>query len=436
MSSWGRSQNDTRRQSAVTGAVSLLLAAPADRTQPLVAAFQADPRFRLLATATSPQDIRYKLALKPDALLVIAEVFPDFEALAAVLSAYVGAAFVLLPPDVPPSVTAAVSDLPPVQQVITGEVNLPELTGRIYETVSAQQRLHHLSASSSLLQQNGARAAMVGWRCVAVWSLQGGVGKSTLSTALALEAAERRLPTLLAGLGAPDVIPLRLGFQRPDPHLLTWAAQPTPEGLRLAVRQYDVLDVLAGFPDQAALDRYLPDAMSPATGLPALANTAAHAGYAVVILDVSSPELAAPAIAAANTLLIIAPATPDGMLSVREAVHLAHRAMAGRHAIPLEGMHLVLNKVRDSQLGPEEVMRSLTQMLDAPPPLAAVIPDDPRVDVARVQFRPAYAFSEPLRQAACTLGDMLFAPLPATTSSTQPSRPARVWRIGPFRIRR
>jgi MinD-like ATPase involved in chromosome partitioning or flagellar assembly len=277
---------------------------------------------------------------------------------------------------------------------------------------------------------------MVGWRCIAVWSLQGGVGKSTLSASLALEAAERRLPTLLTGLGAPDVLPLRLGFKRPEPNLLDWTANPTPEGLRLAVRQYDVLDVLAGFPDQAALDRYLPDAMSPTTGLPALANTAAHAGYAVVVLDVSSPELAAPAIAAANTLLIVTPATPDGLLAAREATRLAHQAMAGRHAVPLSGIHLVLNRVRDSQLGPEEVMRSLAQMLDSPPPLAAVIPDDPRVDVARVQFRPAYAFSEPLRQAARTLGDMLFAPLPATSTATRPAKPARVWRIGPFRIRR
>ncbi len=428
--SWGVSAT------ASTNPISLLLAAPPDRAGPLMAAFSADPRFRVLATATSAADARYKLALHPDALLVLAEVFPDFDALAAALSGYEGAVFVILPADTPPSVTAAVSELPPVHQVLTGEVNLPELAGRIYETLSAQQRLHRVSAASNLLQQNGHRAAMVGWRCIAVWSLQGGVGKSTLSASLALEAAERRLPTLLTGLGAPDVLPLRLGFKRPEPNLLDWLANPTPEGLRLAVRQYDVLDVLAGFPDQAALDRYLPDAMSPATGLPALANTAAHAGYAVVVLDVSSPELAAPAIAAANTLLIVAPATPDGLLAAREATRLAHQALAGRHAVPLSGIHLVLNRVRDSQLGSEEVMRSLAQMLDAPPPLAAVIPDDPRVDVARVQFRPAYAFSEPLRQAARTLGDLLFAPLPATSTTTRPAKPARVWRIGPFRIRR
>jgi len=427
--SWGVSNTPS------SNPISLLLAAPPDRAGPLVAAFGADPRFRVLATATSAQDVRYKLALHPDALLVLAEVFPDFDALAASLSGYEGAVFVILPADTPPSVTTAVSELPPVQQVLAGEVNLPELAGRLYETLAAQQRLHSLSSPGGLLQQKGHRAAMVGWRCVAVWSLQGGVGKSTLSAALALEAAERRLPTLLTGLGAPDVLPLRLGFKRPEPNLLDWVANPTPEGLRLAVRQYDVLDVLAGFPDQPALDRYLPDAMSPNTGLPALANTAAHAGYAVVVLDVSSPELAAPAIAAANTLLIVTPATPDGLLAAREATRLAHQAMAGRHAVPLSGIHLVLNRVRDSQLGPEEVMRSLAQMLDAPPPLAAVIPDDPRVDVARVQFRPAYAFSEPLRQAARTLGDMLFAPLPTTSTTTRPSKPARVWRIGPFRIR-
>jgi len=211
MSGWGVSAATSPQP------ITLLLAAPPDRAGPLVAAFGSDPRFRVLATATSPQDVRYKLALRPDALLVLAQVFPDFDALASAISGYEGAVFAILPADTPPSITAAVSDLPPVQQVLTGEVNLPELAGRIYETLSAQQRLHRLGSASNLLQQNGHRAAMVGWRCIAVWSLQGGVGKSTLSAALALEAAERRLPTLLAGLGAPDVIPLRLGFKRPDP---------------------------------------------------------------------------------------------------------------------------------------------------------------------------------------------------------------------------
>jgi len=167
--SWGVSTT------ASTNPISLLLAAPPDRAGPLVAAFSADPRFRVLATATSAADARYKLALHPDALLVLAQVFPDFDALAAALSGYEGAVFVILPADTPPSVTAAVSELPPVQQVLAGEVNLPELAGRIYETLAAQQRLHRVSAASNLLQQNGHRAAMVGWRCIAVWSLQGGV---------------------------------------------------------------------------------------------------------------------------------------------------------------------------------------------------------------------------------------------------------------------
>ena len=368
--------------------VSILVAAPPDKVAPLTKTFSADARFNLAAVATSAEDVRVKLAVRPEVVLAHADTATSLEEFSQVLGSFGGHLFTILPETALPSVIAAVQGLPSSREVISGEPNLPELAGQIYLTVSAGRLISTNSPGFRLSQ--GPRSAMVGWRCIAVWSLQGGVGKSTLSAALALEAAERRLSTLLVGLGAPDVIPLRLGFKGPDPNLLDWTANPTPEGLRLAVRQYDVLDVLAGFPDQVALDGYLPQAMESKEGLPTLASVAAHAGYAVVVLDVSSPELAPPAISAANTLLLVAQATPDGLLAVRESMRLVHEAMAGRHAIPLEGIHLVLNRVRDSQLGPEEVMRSLGHMITRTPPLAAVIPDDPRVDVARVQFRPAY----------------------------------------------
>lgn len=416
---------------------SVLVAATPDRIGPLTAIFRADARFNLAATATSAEDVRAKLAVRPEAILADTGVFSGLEEFAAILGAYEGSLFVILSEQTGPSVIEAIRQVPCVRRVLSGEPNLPELVGDMYATLNAGRQLN-LTGASYGLGQNGPRSAMVGWRCIAIWSLQGGTGRSTLATALALEAAERRLPTLLLGLGAPDVIPLRLGFEGPEPNLTRWVAAPTAEQLKVSVRQFDVLDVLAGFPDQSSLDAYVPDAMHAQQGIPALASTAAHAGYAVVVLDVSAPEMAAPAISAANTLILTSLPTPDGILAVGEASRMVSDFMGKQHSIPLDGMHLVLNRARDTMLAPDEFMRSLGRMSGGTPPLAAVIPDDPRIDTARTQFRPAYNFSEPLRQATKLLGDTLFAPPPglAAVQKAQQGRPSKVWRVGPLRIKR
>ena len=426
-----------QKNSPTAERISILVAAPPDHIAPLTNIFRSDARFSLVATATSTEDVRVKMAVKPAVVLAHAQVFESFEAFAQVLGNYDGSLYVILPEKAPPSVIESVREMSPTRDVISGDPNLPELAGRIYGAVSADRQLS-LTGQGYRLGQSGPRSAMVGWRCIAVWSLQGGTGRSTIATALALEAAERRLPTLLVGLGVPDVVPLRLNFDGPEPNLLTWSSVPTSEQLKVSVRQFDVLDVLAGFPNQRALDDYAPIALSAQQGLPALASAAAHAGYAVVVLDVSAPEMAAPAISAANTLILTALPTPDGLLAVGEASRMAGDFMNRQHSIPLEGMHLVLNRVRDTMLAPDEFMRSLGRMPDITPPLAAVIPDDPRIDVARTQFRPAYNFSEPLRQAMKHIGDILFAPPPglAAVQKAQQGRPSKVWRIGPLRIKR
>jgi len=416
--------------------VSILVAAPPDMIAPLTKTFSADARFSLAAVATSAEDVRVKLAVRPEVVLAHAETASSFEEFSQVLGSFDGSLYALLPGTALPSVTTSMQGLPSIREVITGEPNLPELAGRIYAAISADRQLSMTSQGIRLGQ--GPRSAMVGWRCIAVWSLQGGTGCSTIATALAMEAAERRLPTLLVGLGAPDVIPLRLDFPGAEPNILTWSEAPTSERLKVSVQQFDVLDVLSGFPNQSALDGYAPWALDTNTGLPALAGAAAHAGYAVVVLDVSSAEMAAPAISAANTLLLTAIPTPDALLATGRASTMVNDFMSHQHNIPLEGMHLVLNRVRDTMLAPDEFMRSLSRMPDTTPPLAAVIPDDPRIDVARTQFRPAYNFSDPLREAVKHIGDILFAPPPglAAVQKAQQGRPPKVWRLGPLRIKR
>ena len=390
--------------------ISLLIVAEPQRAQGYYAAFLGDARFQVLATATSPDDSRAKLAMEPEAVVVEAKVFDSPNAFVDLFGACRSSVFVLLPSDVAPSGVDIIRGVPCVRDAITGEVNFATLGGQIYSVVQAQRQASSVSSGSrSLFSGSGmAASTAVGWRAVAVWSPQGGVGKSTISTALAFDAASRRLPTLLVGLGAPDPIPLAIGLH-PAPNITSWQATPTAEALKESVQSVDVLDVLVGFPDPISLHSYLPEALDGPSSLPNLTNCAAHAGYAVIIIDVSSQELAAAAISAANTLIVVGIPTLPGVLNTAEAVHLVNDVMAGQHKIARQSMHLVVNKVRDSTLRPEEVVKTGLDLRKDFPSLAAYVPDDPQIEVALNQRRPAYYHSEPLRRMTSTVGDLLFA---------------------------
>jgi len=125
------------------------------------------------------------------------------------------------------------------------------------------------------------------------------------------------------------------------------------------------------------------------------------------------------------------------VLNVAEAVHLLNDQMAGRHRIPKEAIYLVVNKVRDSTLTPQEVVKLGASVRNDFPALAAYVPDDPQVEEALKLRRPAWHLSEPLRRISRSLGDLLFA-APAALAAQQDAsvgRAAKVWQVGPIRIK-
>ena len=436
MSGWGIRSTTNPLASAGNGrdSVSLLVAGTPETAPALHSALVGDVRFRVVAVATTPMDVRAKLAMNPDALLTDGTVFEGPEQLAQTLGGYGGDVFVLLPAGVPPSAVDAVRAVPSVRDVLVGEVNFVELAGKLYETVRARKQAASTGAGKALFAGlKGGGAAATGWRAIAVWSPQGGVGKSTVSTALALESASRRLPTLLVGLGAPDPIPLSMGL-RQEPNITTWLEDPSPEKLRLCVQKFDTLDVLAGFPDPVALAGYVPRALEGAASLPSLANAAAYAGYGVVVFDVSSQELAAAALAASNALVLVARPTINGLLQTVEAVRLVNDSMAGQHSIAREAIHLVVNRYRDSTLQPTEFVKSGGDVRGDFPSLAAAVPDDPEIEAALNRQRPGYLHSEHLRKAMASLGNVLLsAPVEARSVAALGER--KVKRFGPLRIR-
>ena len=406
--------------------IPILLASP--DPDPLYSAFVGDSRFQVQALARTPEEVAEKLALQPQALLVEGTLYPSPEELNKALTGVSCPVVVLLPAHVPKEGMERVQRLPQVVDVVTEDGDLSALADRLVEAV------HNRQGEGS--QPDGYRparaVASVGWRCVAVWNLAGGVGKSTVATALALDAAQRRLPTLLIGLGAPDSLPLHLGL-RPHPNLDSWRQKPSAENLQTAVQQVDSLDILAGFPSPVELAAYLPDALEGGSSLPGLSQTAARCGYAVVVLDVSAQELAPAALAACNSVVLVGAATLAGVALTVESQRLVQEVLAGRHPIAPEAMHLVLNRVRSSTLTPDETLKAARQLQRRLPPLAAVIRDDPAIEESATLQRLAYFHSDPLRQAAKSLGELLFAaPAPA---QTPPPEQGKVYTVGPLRVR-
>ena len=313
-----------------------------------------------------------------------------------------------------------------------GEVNYPALLAQVYDAVMAL-RAASLSPAAGLFgpPTTATSGPVRGWRAVAVWNPQGGVGKSTIAAALAMEAAARNISTLLVGLGAPDPLPLTLGL-KPQPNILSWAENPTAEALRGAVQKLQTLDVLAGFPDSVARDLYAPKALEGPASLLSLATAAAYAGYAAVVFDVSSQDLAPAALAASNTLILVAEPTLPGCMNAVEAIHLVEDVMAGQHSIAAERTFLVVNRVREGALNPDEVLKVGRSQRPRFPVLVASVPEDPRIVEAANNRTPPYTRSDTLRRAARTLADVVFGE--ERVHAEQRERKQHAFSLGPIRL--
>ncbi len=412
--------------------VRLLIVAQAARAQALYTHFASDARFAVQAIATDPADARAKLTYDSEVALVELVTFAGPAEFGTTFAAYRGAVAALAPATLPVSDVEAVRQTPCVSQVLPEQSNLPELAGVLYDIARNRRTAQNGNAASFAPLRGG--TATIGFRSLAVWSPQGGVGKSTLALALALEATQRRIPTLLVGLGAPDGIPLILDGIRPDPNILNWQAAPShPDGLRAAIQIHKRTGqhILVGF--RAPTDVGGFEAFTGPTSISNLAFQASMAGYALVVLDVSTQELAPAALSAANTLVLVGRADLPGIRAILEGVSLVKDKMAGQHAIPDGAIHLVLNRVRDTTLRPDEVISYGKRERRDFPPLAAVVADDPNVEVAINRMEPAYYGSDSLRRAAKGLGNLLF---PAVVSAAPAAgQPAQVKQIGRLRIK-
>jgi len=395
-------------QPSAQDAVSVLLAGDPGVVTSWYNALVADGRFRVGSFANDPQDLQLKMANQPEVLVLQARIFPGPPPLVDFLSGAQAAVYVVLPGDVPEDVIGQIRALTPVKGAFRGDVHLPELAGRMYETAQAlRQQAPALEGAWRPPRAGG----VSGLRIVTVWNTSGGTGKTTVATNLAYEAANRGLKTLLVSLGAPDDTPMILDLQ-PEPNLARWPNDPSPEGLKALIQRVGDLDVIVGF--RNVLEESSAVALQPeqAGSIPSLVMTAAYQSYAVIVVDAPPSTTAPLAIMAANTLVLVARPTAADAQRTLEAVRTVLRHLAGRHRVAPANIFVVLNQGASGDYGPDEWHKLLAvgckQAGLAAPPVAVAIPDDPAVRTAQNNGKIAMQVSDELARGIHVLADALF----------------------------
>lgn len=389
-------------------AVTVLLAGQIVRLQTWYTALAADARFRVTMQASDPQDLATKLVTNPDVLLLDATIYPGPQPLLSDLTRCHGAAYILLPLEASREAMDSVAQISCVKGVYKGDLNLVAMLGDIYAAAAAQRNARLNAGMEALWSRPQGGGTPLGLRVITVWNQAGGVGKTTISTNLAYEGVRRGLPTLLIGMGAPDDLPLILGL-KPEPNLNHWRANPTPEGLKLALQKVDTLDVLAGFPDVLSEARAISTPLDAPESIPKLVMTAAYMGYAVIVLDAPPTALASAALAAANTLVLVARPSLEGVMRTVEACRTVVERLAGEHHIPTSGVYVVLNRVA-GRMGVDEWHKAASGLLGRPfPPVMAQIPDDPRVGEAQDGRKIPLNVSDAFARGLKPLADALFS---------------------------
>jgi cellulose biosynthesis protein BcsQ len=402
-------------------AVTILLAGPMPRINAWYTALAADARTRVTSFANDPQDLAYKIASAPEALLLDASIYPGPKEMVDLLTRYAGTAYVLLPAEANSEALANIGRIPSVKGVYRGDVNLVELSSKLFGDVQAL-RVSVQPGMQVLWKPRDDGHSPVGMRIIAVWNQSGGVGKTTVATNLAYESSRRGLPSLLIGLGAPDDLPLILGL-KPEPNIVSWRSNPSQDGLKMSLQKLDTLDVLAGFPDMLSEAQAINTPADSPSSVQKLILTATYAGYAVIVLDAPPTVLAAEAISAANTLVLVARPSLEGVMRTVHAYRTVVERLAGEHRIAPNGVFVVLNRISPSRMSSEEWHRAASGLLGQPfPPIITQIVEDPQVGELQDRKRIPLLVSEGFTRSLQPLANVLFS-TSVTASADRPSKP-------------
>jgi arsenite-transporting ATPase len=386
--------------------VVVLLGGPPERVTTWYSAFMSDSRFRVASLSTDADSFLMQLAGNPEVVLVDAALFSGPPPLIEALTKVSGSAYVVLP-TMDEAQRQAIAAVPSVKGVYSADsFNLAAAINQIHANALARRQMAPTVGDWGT-QKREAATATTGLRIITVWNQSGGSGKTTIATNLAYEAARRGIRTLFIGLGAPDIAPLYLGLNA-TPNLTVWRANPVPQTLKQSIQKTGDLDVLAGFPDVLAESQILTSSPDAENSLTKLVMMAAYEGYACIVLDTPHSQTAALALAASNTLILVArPTLADAWCTV-EAWRTLQERMAGKHRIAAQNVIVVLNRSRSGSMTASEWHGDASRVWQRPfPAVGAVFPEDYEIERAQEQGKlpllQVDSFAKPLIAVANSL---------------------------------
>lgn len=399
--------------------VTVMMAAPRLDTvlQGMYPALAGDPgRFQVVGLATEWNDLKAKVgALKPEALLIQAEIAPSPDELVAALKSFPGVAVVVLMPS-SAAAEGLVRSAPTVRDVfVTQAPNWPEVAQRLYQSAVSERALKAQAAPLPAFAQVGGVAGPtvpVGLRVFAVASRKGGPGKSTFASNFAYALARRGISTLLIGFDRPDDLGVYLHLP-PYPNQGLFYENPTLESLRAGLQKKDALDVLLCVQDDLAADAVARRDPSDKGSIRSLVMTAAMGGWAALVLDLPpdiASEWALQPLLVANTVLLVARPTLADANKMLQIYQLLTRRLAVEHAIPRENIFIVLNMcTKDDNISPAAFTKMLQEASgDSVPPVIAVIPFDPAIPAIQNAGELPLLKSDPFRKAVEGVADVFY----------------------------
>ncbi len=432
MAGWNAENNEAINSDE---AVVMLLAGPPSRVNAWFTSLQMDSRFRVNTFSTDPQDLENKIGYNPEAILLDATIFSGPENLIRFLTKTSSAVYVILPREAGDDIRKSLNELPAVRGLFVNDINLAQMAGRIYAEVVALRN----QAPTLAQVGKGYRTERIagGLRVITVWSRTGGCGKSTIAAALALEAAQRGIKTLLVGLSVPDIsLPTFLNLKT-TPNLFGWMASPSFEGgIHPNVQSKGLLDVLVGLQDGIKEKELVKPPEDPAS-INQLVINATFGGYSIVILDTPVSGAYFNAISASNTMVMVSTPMLDQAVVSAEAYRMAFKRMRDQHRIGVGNVFVVLNRYRSGLLSSNEWHEAAdayaqTMGIGHFPPVAEVIPEVPEVALAANAGRSVLTSGDDFAAPIHRLGDVLYGGGGDGASRED----HKVMRFGPIRIRK
>lgn len=365
-----------------------------------------DARFHFSTTANTMGSLVSNLELgEPDLLIVYADLAPTPEELARVLAGLKHAIAIVLLPVSWAGYQGLFEQLRPIRKVYILPVMPVELLNVAYGLAQTERTQVSIMAPVSSAVSGGRAAAALGTRVLAVISAQGGVGKTTLSTAIAYELGVRRsVRTLLCPFDLPSPMPLNMRLNY-APTSAEFFARPGKSGLQDSLQSFkgggETFQVLLA-PQETR--QYLeaaerseravqlnPTAQDLAASIVELVRTAYTMMYAGIILDL--PVGAGPwtwhPLGLANNVLIVARPTLDSLKAVGHTTHILTTMLAAEHQFQRETIFVILNMhTPNSGFTPTTFHREAEEAFGWCPPVIATFEYDPGVSAAQDAQRP------------------------------------------------